>query len=88
MTALPFIRLPRRLGVAGATAALVGSLFVVGAAPAVADPVHTPVLGAGKVQADFNGDGYSELAIADSTANVGTVNQAGEVYVIPGSATG
>jgi hypothetical protein len=157
MTVLPFTRLhlPRRLGVAGATAALVGSLLVVGAPTALADPIHTPVLGAGKVQADFNGDGYadlvagatnpdeedgdtgmtvifygsasgltttgrqqingpelpgvgvndrfspssyvagdfngdgySELVIADSTANVGNVNQAGEVYVIPGSATG
>ena len=155
MTVLPFTRLPRLFGVAGATAALVGSLLVVGATPAVADPIHSPVLGAGKVQADFNGDGYadlvagatnpddedgdtgmavifygsasglttagrqqieatdlpgvgvddrfspssyvagdfngdgaSELAIADNNGNVGNVNQAGVVYVIPGSATG
>ena len=87
MTALPFTRLPRCLGVAGATAALVGSLFVVGAAPAVADPIHTPVLGAGKVQADFNGDGYADL-VAGATNPDEEDGDTGMTVIFYGSASG
>ena len=87
MTVSPFTRLPRRLGVAGATAALVGSLLVVGAPTALADPIHTPVLGAGKVQADFNGDGYADL-VAGATNPDDEDGDTGMTVIFYGSASG
>ena len=87
MTVLPFTRLPRLFGVAGATAALVGSLLVVGATPAFADPVHTPVLGAGKVQADFDGDGYADL-VAGATNPDEEDGDTGMTVIFYGSASG
>jgi hypothetical protein len=37
---------------------------------------------------DFNHDGFAELAVAAPTEDVGTVQQAGAVSVLPGSAGG
>jgi hypothetical protein len=37
---------------------------------------------------DFNHDGFAELAAAAPTEDVGTVQQAGAVSVLPGSAGG
>ncbi|MFJ5547243.1 FG-GAP-like repeat-containing protein [Streptomyces sp. NPDC093225] len=41
-----------------------------------------------RTYADYNGDGYPDLAISASEATVGTVEQAGAVAVAYGSATG
>ena len=41
-----------------------------------------------KLQDDFNGDGYSDLAVAASSATVGGKKTAGYVAVVYGSATG
>ena len=42
----------------------------------------------GLAGADFNGDGYSDLAIGTPSASVAGVKRAGAVHVVPGSATG
>ena len=51
-----------------------------------ADPTNTPVLGAGKVQADINGDGYADLIV--SAIRSADEEQVGSVAVLYGSATG
>ncbi len=61
-----------------------------GAAPAVAPhPLHRAVRPATATPPmDFNGDGYSDVAIAGYSEGVNGVNRAGSVNVIYGSATG
>ena len=51
-------------------------------------PDSTPFTPGVIVAGDFNGDGYSDLAIADQRGDVGRTRQAGVVYVVPGSADG
>ncbi|MCP5113119.1 MAG: hypothetical protein GY953_20000 [bacterium] len=46
------------------------------------------ILGAAMTSADFDGDGYDDLAISAPFAMVGGVNQAGAVHEIPGSKLG
>ncbi|APY84670.1 FG-GAP and VCBS repeat-containing protein [Streptomyces alfalfae] len=66
-------------------AALAGTT---GLAPAaLAAPAEAPARPAGD-KADFNGDGYQDLAIGAHTATVGDVKRAGVVTVAYGSATG
>ncbi|WP_051819412.1 FG-GAP-like repeat-containing protein [Streptomyces sp. NRRL S-920] len=80
-------RMPKkfRLALAGvATAALTGSLLAVASAPAGAEP------GAGvdQVRADFNGDGYGDLAISAPLGKVAGKSNAGYVAVVYGTASG
>ncbi|MEU5578306.1 FG-GAP-like repeat-containing protein [Streptomyces huasconensis] len=65
-----------------ATAALTGSLLAAGSAPAGAAP------GADRIRADFNGDGYGDLAISAPLAKVSGKSGAGQVAVVYGTAAG
>ncbi|MFE2940165.1 FG-GAP and VCBS repeat-containing protein [Streptomyces sp. NPDC059255] len=68
-----------------AAACAVTLLGLVAATPAAADGTAAARTGAG---ADFNGDGYPDLAIGAHTATVNGVKRAGVVTVAYGSATG
>ncbi|GAB2735875.1 FG-GAP-like repeat-containing protein [Streptomyces bullii] len=72
-----------RVALATATAAaLTGGLLSFAAAPApAADSTYVP-------QADFNGDGYRDVAVGAMGADVGSVQNAGAVVVLYGSSTG
>ncbi|WP_286255346.1 FG-GAP and VCBS repeat-containing protein [Streptomyces graminofaciens] len=72
-----------RLALATASAAaLTGGLLTFTAATATAaDSVHQPV-------ADFNGDGYGDVAYSAVGANVGGNNFAGQIVALYGSANG
>ncbi|MEV7197203.1 FG-GAP-like repeat-containing protein [Streptomyces sp. NPDC093510] len=67
-----------------ATAALTGSLLAAASAPAGAEPAQ----GTGQVRADFNGDGYGDLAIAAPVAKISGKTGAGYVAVVYGTASG
>lgn len=67
-----------------ATAALTGSLLAAGSAAAGA----APAAGEDRIRADFNGDGYGDLAIAAPTAKVSGKSGAGYVAVVYGTARG
>ncbi|KUL50069.1 MULTISPECIES: FG-GAP-like repeat-containing protein [unclassified Streptomyces] len=69
-----------------ATAALTGSLLAAGSAPAGAAPAPAP--GEDRIRADFNGDGYGDLAIAAPTARISGKSGAGYVAVVYGTARG
>ncbi|MFF8643877.1 FG-GAP-like repeat-containing protein [Streptomyces sp. NPDC015345] len=74
-----------RMALAGAaTAALTGSLLAAGSAPAGAAPAP----GADRIRADFNGDGYGDLAISAPLAKVAGKSGAGQVSVVYGTAAG
>ncbi|WP_425831965.1 FG-GAP repeat protein [Streptomyces fractus] len=72
-----------RLATATATAvAITGGLFAVSAGTAgAADSVHHP-------QADFNGDGYGDVAFSAGDATVSGKKQAGDIVALYGSASG
>ncbi|MFD9042190.1 FG-GAP-like repeat-containing protein, partial [Streptomyces bottropensis] len=72
-----------RLALATASAvALTGGLLTFSAASATAaDSVHHPV-------ADFNGDGYGDVAYSAGGATVGGKKSAGQIVALYGSATG
>ncbi|NNN32736.1 VCBS repeat-containing protein [Streptomyces sp. S3(2020)] len=72
----------RRRQAWGAAVAVV--LAVTGAAPAAADSAAT----AARLQDDFNGDGYADLAVAAPSGSVGGKAQAGYVAVLYGTAHG
>ena len=67
------------------TVALSLSLCGLAASPASAAPTHDPVLGAGKVQADINGDGYGDLITSTLLYDD---DRSGALVVLFGSATG
>nr|CBL93734.1 Integrin like protein [Streptomyces sp. L-49973] len=67
-----------------ATAALTGSLLAAGSAPASA----APAAGEDRIRADFNGDGYGDLAVSAPTAKVSGKSGAGYVAVVYGTARG
>ncbi|MFI8305390.1 hypothetical protein ACIF80_18475 [Streptomyces sp. NPDC085927] len=72
---------PVRLALATATAtALTGGLLVLSAPSAAAAPSG--------LAGDFNGDGYRDVAIGASSADVGSVPYAGAVVVLYGSSSG
>ena len=73
------------LGASALTAALSLSLLGLAASPAAAAPTHDPVLGAGKVQADINGDGYADLITSTLLYDD---DRSGALVVLFGSATG
>ncbi len=52
------------------------------------NPRHRLFVPGAMVAGDFNGDGFSDVAVGDTGATVGSVGSAGAVYVIPGSANG
>ena len=66
----------RRVAVVGAVGVLTG---VLGGAVALADE---------RVHADFNGDGFTDLAVGVPSEGVGIVSGAGAVNVIYGAAMG
>ncbi|MEU6670642.1 VCBS repeat-containing protein [Streptomyces sp. NPDC046727] len=72
----------RTLALATGIALAAGALFAAPAADAAPQPP------AKKVRADFNGDGYGDLAVAAPYATVGGKARAGYVAVLYGSATG
>ncbi|MBO1333632.1 FG-GAP repeat protein [Streptomyces sp. VRA16 Mangrove soil] len=73
-----------RLATATATAAaLTGGLFAVSAGSASAD-----TSGVSASDADFNGDGYADLAVSASHAYVSGHANAGQIAVVYGGATG
>ncbi|MFF3643072.1 FG-GAP-like repeat-containing protein [Streptomyces sp. NPDC002564] len=67
-----------------ATAALTGSLLAAASAPAGAAPTPSTE----EVRADFNGDGYGDLAISAPIAKVAGKSGAGYVAVVYGTAGG
>ncbi|MFH8608443.1 FG-GAP-like repeat-containing protein [Streptomyces sp. NPDC018029] len=67
-----------------ATAALTGSLLAATAASAGAAPADGP----DEVRADFNGDGYGDLAISAPLGTVSGKSGAGYVAVVYGTASG
>ncbi|GGK97336.1 VCBS repeat-containing protein [Streptomyces flaveus] len=73
----------RRIALAtAAAAALTGGLLTSLAATATAgDSVHHPV-------ADFNGDGFGDVAYSAGSATVGGKKQAGQIVALYGSASG
>jgi hypothetical protein len=73
------------LGATALTAGLTLSLLGLAASPAAAAPTHDPVLGAGKVQADINGDGYADLITSTLLYDD---DRSGALVVLFGSATG
>jgi hypothetical protein len=73
------------LGTSALAAALSLSLVGLGALPASAAPTNDPVLGAGKVQADINGDGYGDLIASTLLYDD---DRSGALVVLFGSATG
>ncbi|UYQ62839.1 FG-GAP-like repeat-containing protein [Streptomyces peucetius] len=77
----------RRLAIAGTlVATLTGGLLAAtaGTAAAAAVPAALPT----GTQADFNGDGFADLAVGAPLADVGTKDNAGAVVVLYGSANG
>ncbi|MGV9337380.1 FG-GAP-like repeat-containing protein [Streptomyces sp. NPDC003688] len=74
---------PHRLALATATAAaLTGGLFTVAAAPATAaDSVRV-------ARADFNGDGYGDVATSAPGGYVAGLKDAGQVSILYGTASG
>ena len=66
------------LAVGLSVAAITGSAFV---APA-------PAVAAGQTQADFNGDGFADLAVGAPFEDVAAATDAGAVQIFYGSATG
>ncbi|MER5951306.1 VCBS repeat-containing protein [Streptomyces sp. NPDC001904] len=76
---------PARIRIATATAvaaALTGGLLAVSAGSAgAADSVHHP-------KADFNGDGYGDLAVSAGDATVAGHKEAGQIVALYGSASG
>ncbi|WP_037628070.1 FG-GAP-like repeat-containing protein [Streptomyces aureus] len=60
----------------------------VAAAGAVVGPVSAHAAGATSVRADFNGDGYADLAVAAPEGAVGGHTRAGYVSVVYGSSKG
>ena len=75
----------KALGASALTAALSLGLVGLGAPPAAAAPTHDPVIGAGKVQADINGDGYGDLIASTLLYDD---DRSGALVVLFGSATG
>ncbi|MGW2518782.1 VCBS repeat-containing protein [Streptomyces sp. NPDC001617] len=69
---------------------LVAAVAVAGAVvgPVSAHAAGTQVSGAQSVRADFNGDGYADLAVAAPWGMIGGHSRAGYVSVVYGSATG
>ncbi|MEV0255235.1 FG-GAP-like repeat-containing protein [Streptomyces sp. NPDC050732] len=67
-----------------ATAALTGSLLAATSATAGAAPADRP----DEVRADFNGDGYGDLAVSAPLATVSGRSNAGYVAVVYGTANG
>ncbi|MBM7172631.1 FG-GAP repeat protein [Streptomyces sp. G44] len=67
-----------------ASAALTGSLLAAGSAPAGA----VPGAGTDRIRADFNKDGYGDLAISAPLAKVSSKSGAGQVSVVYGTAAG
>ncbi|MEU5357410.1 FG-GAP repeat protein [Streptomyces albidoflavus] len=67
---------------AATTAALTGGLLAATAPTAVAAPVPL-----GEHDADFNGDGYADLALTSSRSTVGGKANAGQVAIVYGGAT-
>lgn len=57
-------------------------------ASASASAASTPLKGAGSDSADFNGDGYSDIAVSATAAVVDGSERSGAVSVLYGSATG
>ncbi|MER5402257.1 FG-GAP-like repeat-containing protein [Streptomyces sp. NPDC002599] len=64
---------------------LVAALAVTGA---VVGPVSAHAAGTTSVRADFNGDGYTDIAVAAPWGTVGGYARAGYVSVVYGSSTG
>jgi hypothetical protein len=56
--------------------------------PAAATAAPSPAPAAAGVRADFNGDGWTDLAVGAPYEDVGEVNSAGAVNVVYGSASG
>jgi hypothetical protein len=78
---------PRRLAMTGVLlAALTGGLLTAtaGTAAAAAVPAALPT----GTQADFNGDGFADLAVGAPLAEVGSEQDAGAVVVLYGSSSG
>ena len=73
------------LGATVLTGALSLSLVGLGAPPVSAAPTNDSVLGAGKVQADINGDGYGDLIASTLLYDD---DRSGALVVLYGSATG
>ena len=73
------------LGASALTVALTLSLVGLGAPPVSAAPTNDPVLGAGKVQADVNGDGYADLVASTLLYDD---ERSGALVVLYGSASG
>ncbi|MEU9136003.1 FG-GAP-like repeat-containing protein [Streptomyces sp. NPDC048404] len=65
--------------------ALVAAVAVAGA---VVGPVSAHAAGTTSVRADFNGDGYTDIAVAAPWGTVGGYARAGYVSVVYGSSTG
>jgi len=79
-----------RLAIAALIAGLALGPGGVGPGRADAAPTADPVLGAGKVQADFDGDGFGDLAVLASTTydEVQDRHPFGSVTILYGSAGG
>jgi hypothetical protein len=63
-------------------------LFGLTLSPAYAAPTHDSVVGAGKVQADFNGDGKADLIVTGTEYDSEDDPRFGSVTVVFGSAAG
>lgn len=84
---MPQSTVKRRIG-RGVAAAI--AVVVAVTAPAVANAAEAPAApaSAAKLQDDFNGDGYQDLAVAAPRGKVGGKARAGYVAVVYGSAKG
>jgi FG-GAP repeat len=65
---------------------LAGALW--GATPALGQSAPAPPTDAGSLRADFNNDGFADLAVGTPGEDVGTVSGAGAVNVLYGAAGG
>ncbi|MGH3038100.1 MAG: FG-GAP repeat protein [Gaiellaceae bacterium] len=68
--------------------AVLAALLVALVAPAVAQGGETSRAAGAGVRADFNGDGFADLAVGVPFEDVGSVLNAGAVNVIYGSGNG
>ncbi|MEU6309297.1 FG-GAP-like repeat-containing protein, partial [Streptomyces chartreusis] len=93
MSHRPHVRIPRRFSsrfLATAIAVSATTTLTAVVLPAGPAAAATPYRGANTaaVQDDFNGDGYRDLAVGAPGAANGTVDAAGAVVVLYGSASG
>ncbi|MFL5796436.1 MAG: FG-GAP-like repeat-containing protein [Actinomycetota bacterium] len=77
-----------RIRAAGLVVAMVGLVTAIAALPAVGAGRPSARTTTPRIESDFNGDGFADLAIGIPGATAGSVANSGAVHVLYGSSTG